>query len=364
MKQTGNDILFNGLLIGYTDTQRGVDRFGKLLRDHDLVAIFRIHSMPQGLTLLCYPSGSKSFSFLDQYPILSQDGALHIAAEGHVLPLEIPRALQTRPGASTQASAADHSVWRTAGLERNKKSERPDWQDRYAFPLQAKPSEIGGIVGGQKDVSKSAVSIPRHERHVLPPRPSKTTVSSIAKPSASRQNPRLPTSTRVVETNIPKPAETASSRKAPIIQPSPASSESPLININREHVTKHPEASVTTQDVEMVDAPADDSVRAPANVSTETEPNKIDLDFFFKDKWNITFNELAALSGQARSKLAGLFYLWFPDEADHQYQLLKYFLDQHRVIVLSNRLSVDDWEKFCKASDGVVLVGFISKALA
>jgi chromo domain-containing protein 1 len=113
----------------------------------------------------------------------------------------------------------------------------------------------------------------------------------------------------------------------------------------------------------MVDAPVDNMVQPPAGDSDSTNPGHIDVDVLFKDKWNMTFDELAALPSPARPKFASLFYLWFPDEADEQYLLLKHFLDTHRVIVLSNRLSVDDWEKFSKSSGGVVLVRSISQHL-
>lgn len=52
------------------------------------------------------------------------------------------------------------------------------------------------------------------------------------------------------------------------------------------------------------------------------------------------------------------FYLWFPEYADRELEVLQRFLDNHDVIVLSNRKQ-DDWEKFIRCSSGVALVRII-----
>jgi hypothetical protein len=99
-----------------------------------------------------------------------------------------------------------------------------------------------------------------------------------------------------------------------------------------------------TQDVQMVDVG-----------NAEDIDVKEFLTNAFLTNYKITYDDLAAVTSHSSIKLANCFYLWFPEDADGDFQVLERFLDQHYAIVLSNRKQ-NDWEKFTKSSSGVALV--------
>lgn len=97
----------------------------------------------------------------------------------------------------------------------------------------------------------------------------------------------------------------------------------------------------------MTDAP-------PLNGTQVVGPH-INLDALFAQQFDMSFKKLSFISDSGRQKNANLFYLLFPPSAHEEFELLWYFLEKHKVIVLSN-IKGDDWEKFSKSSEGVVLV--------
>uniref|UniRef100_A0A093XET6 Chromo domain-containing protein 1 n=1 Tax=Talaromyces marneffei PM1 TaxID=1077442 RepID=A0A093XET6_TALMA len=98
-----------------------------------------------------------------------------------------------------------------------------------------------------------------------------------------------------------------------------------------------------TQDVQMLD------ISNAENINVKEFLTNI-----FLTNYKITYNEIAAVTSHSSIKLANCFYLWFPEDADADFQVLEQFLDTHYAIVLSNRKQ-NDWEKFTKSSSGVAL---------
>lgn len=98
------------------------------------------------------------------------------------------------------------------------------------------------------------------------------------------------------------------------------------------------------QDVEMLDASAIENVNIDAYIKDA-----------FPKLFKLNFTSIAAVTSNNRSKETNCFYLYFPEEADADFQILERYLDSHFAIVLSNR-KPNDWEKFTKSQSGVALV--------
>lgn len=99
-----------------------------------------------------------------------------------------------------------------------------------------------------------------------------------------------------------------------------------------------------TQDVQMLDVSNAEDIDLKEWLTTA-----------FLTNYKITYDDIAAVTMHSSIKLANCFYLWFPEDAEGDFQVLEKFLDQHYAIVLSNRKQ-NDWEKFTKSSSGVALV--------
>ncbi|RWQ91849.1 hypothetical protein C8Q69DRAFT_408795 [Paecilomyces variotii] len=83
--------------------------------------------------------------------------------------------------------------------------------------------------------------------------------------------------------------------------------------------------------------------------------NSIDLDAIFSSQYSISFRELASVNGSKSKTPAQVFYVWYPDSAEAEYQVLVEFLKRHKVVIYSNRLP-EDWERFARTvSHGVVM---------
>lgn len=99
-----------------------------------------------------------------------------------------------------------------------------------------------------------------------------------------------------------------------------------------------------TQDVQMLDVSNAESIDLKEYLTQA-----------FLNNYKITYDDIAAVTSHSNIKHANCFYLWFPEDADADFQVLENFLDRHYAIVLSNRKQ-NDWEKFTKSSSGVALV--------
>ncbi|KAL1848092.1 hypothetical protein Plec18170_008267 [Paecilomyces lecythidis] len=102
-------------------------------------------------------------------------------------------------------------------------------------------------------------------------------------------------------------------------------------------LTAHPQS---TEDIEMKDV--------------SMAENLIDLDAILS-QYDITFRNLATVNGSKSKTLAQVFYIWYPESAEAEYQVLVEFLKRHKVVTYSNRLP-EDWERFARTvSHGVVI---------
>lgn len=86
-----------------------------------------------------------------------------------------------------------------------------------------------------------------------------------------------------------------------------------------------------------------------------------DVITYFHKHYNITFEELTVINRHSnKTNTAHAFYLHFPEEVEHEYQLVRRFLKRYTKAIFSNR-HPDDWDRFVEmASVGTVLVGVVS----
>ncbi|WEW56368.1 hypothetical protein PRK78_001811 [Emydomyces testavorans] len=81
----------------------------------------------------------------------------------------------------------------------------------------------------------------------------------------------------------------------------------------------------------------------------------LDIVTVFRERWNITFEELSRVNSSKKNTMARVFYLFFPTEAEDEFQLLVMFLKNYTHAIFSNRLE-GDWERFIDtATTGTVI---------
>lgn len=106
----------------------------------------------------------------------------------------------------------------------------------------------------------------------------------------------------------------------------------------------------------------------PVAASPPPPPPPLDLDATFKERFGITFRDLATVQGPEGPRLVHIFYLMFPlDDGiiQQECEVIMAFLKSggRDPVIYSNRQQ-DDWKKFIRSSsDGVVLVCFLSTQL-
>ncbi|KAH8698343.1 hypothetical protein BGW36DRAFT_426055 [Talaromyces proteolyticus] len=417
----GSDIHFNGCITAFADTQAKLTVLSKLLLDKDLVGISRI---PNGahpvysVTLFCYPTGSKSFQFLNRYSYTAPDGSLGIAGMAGLL----PRPSRTRPA----QDIPDEGVGRLA---------RPERQGRFHESMEPR---LEGFLSRRLS-SQTIPSPPRLDMKSLStqPTPSPLKVRKITKtPGPSRSTNTI---SGIAVKSTPKPSKDSglsapsdrgsdSSKGPPIIirektptdhsnikentatthsvsdknaisssvrlvvrdavsdiGPLERSATEPNRSPNDKQATEHT-SSLTT--FSLQEKPSNASFTDPAamEITDDTPPNpdpskatseKKDLENrqdvemldadnkenidsteyikkVFPRVFKLDFHNLAAVNTSWRANFTNCFYLYFPEEADGDYQVLEHFLESHFAIVLSNR-KPNDWEKFAKSQSGVAL---------
>ncbi|KAI1919923.1 hypothetical protein LOZ60_006729 [Ophidiomyces ophidiicola] len=94
-----------------------------------------------------------------------------------------------------------------------------------------------------------------------------------------------------------------------------------------------------------------------STTTTSLLKNSLDLDIVtvFRDRWNITFQELSRVNSPMKDNYARAFYLFFPPEVEEEFQLMLMFLKRHTQAIFSSRLE-GDWERFTDSvTTGTVL---------
>lgn len=123
-------------------------------------------------------------------------------------------------------------------------------------------------------------------------------------------------------------------------------------NIVEKMSTKDTQSTSIQQDTEMEDIAMTD---CGPNYKQTLANDEIDLDAVL-NQCDISFHKLAAVNGSKSKIPAQVFYIWYPESAEEEYQVLLEFLKRHKVVTYSNRLP-EDWERFARTvSHGVVLV--------
>ncbi|TPX23689.1 hypothetical protein DIZ76_013025 [Coccidioides immitis] len=80
-----------------------------------------------------------------------------------------------------------------------------------------------------------------------------------------------------------------------------------------------------------------------------------DIVSIFRERWSITFEELSLVNAPKKDGSARAFYLYFPPEAEEEFQLVLKFLRKYTNAIFSNRLK-GDWERFAETvTSGTVL---------
>lgn len=341
--QTRNDVSFNGFILPYSDTQSKLFSLEDLLLENDLVAIARVCPNPvepdKGVTLVCYPthSESQSFQLLNRKGYVSAKGSLRFAGIYGIL----PRQLQDI------APPKDESMGRRL-------SERPERQGRYEEP--GKTMNEGLVLW--RPPSQSIPSTPRPDNSILGAKGRDLHARDPRLEASVSRKDQVPVVSQSAESNVVSNSGAAGANA--ISTSSPSSEKIKIITETRTPVSndndvpspapatsdeQHSERVIPeTQDVQMLD------VGNAGNIDLK----KL-LTHAFLNSYQITYQDIAAVTTHSGIKLTNCFYLWFPESADGDFRVLEEFLDQHYAIVLSNRKQ-NDWEKFTKSSSGVALV--------
>ncbi|OJD11626.1 hypothetical protein AJ78_07639 [Emergomyces pasteurianus Ep9510] len=99
--------------------------------------------------------------------------------------------------------------------------------------------------------------------------------------------------------------------------------------------------------------PAESIMRRNENeIALSSEPlvgnnGPIDIASVFRTQFDITYDELSIVNTVKRERTARAFYLYFPHEVEHEFQLVLLFLKHYDMVAFSNRVE-GDWEKFVK----------------
>lgn len=325
-----------------------------MLLEKDLVAIARIcpypHDPARGLTLVCYPTHpeSKSFQLLNRQGYVSPRGSVRFAGINEVLPRH-PREIAPRKDESTTKRLLERPE-RQGRYEESGKT-REEGLTPWRLPSQAITSTTG------------ANNTPLGVRERLEARDPRLEVSSVRKdqaPAASRIAPSnvLPESAAIVQdesaaahsdamdtsSDSSEDIEIITGTEAPVSNDMDIPSPPPATSTGQYTDQVIPE----TQDVQMIDVGNAENIDLKELLTTA-----------FLTNYKITYDDIAAVTIHSSIRLANCFYLWFPEDAEGDFQVLEKFLDQHYAIVLSNRKQ-NDWEKFTKSASGVALVSIIT----
>ncbi|KAE8152421.1 hypothetical protein BDV25DRAFT_67492 [Aspergillus avenaceus] len=300
-KNTRNQFYWNGWVEGYNDTEPDVYEFARELRQRKLVAISYLNTREQDV-LLGYPPDSEDFRFLDGDFQGPPHVFLHTALRNILGPIE--------------------RIWfnKSKGYGENPQKE-------IAAPVD--PSQNKAACDTEK-VSELA-----GEPALTPAR---TSASRHAfKPSISTPFTPLSGANTITIQTAKRPTTQPSSRRLSM------SSNGDAMDIDQPSKVFTP-------------ANGSDKVQLPSAVEFP-----FDFDGFFKEKFGITFENLAKVTGDSR--IAGSFCVLFPRDSEgkeEECQLLLEYLKshntgKHKVIIYSNRIP-DDWEKFKQAKNGVALI--------
>ncbi|KAF3391800.1 hypothetical protein DPV78_010324 [Talaromyces pinophilus] len=337
---------FNGFIYAYPDTQPDLSDLHRLLLDKDLVAIARItrpSDPDRGLTLVCYPTLSKSFQFLNRDNYISPEDTLRFSGFFDVLPRQ-PRSVP---------SARDESL-------RRKSLQRPELQGRNEDSGRAKKKALAPWRFPSQAIASTtgANNTPLGVRERLEARDPRLEVSTVRKDQAPTVS-QIAQPSAVSNTAVTDRDESAAALSDAMGTSSDSSEDIGIITGTEAPVSYDmdipPPAPVTltgqyndqvipeTQDVQMLDVSNAENIDLKELLTTA-----------FLTNYKITYDDIAAVTSHSSIKLANCFYLWFPEDAEGDFQVLEQFLDQHYAIVLSNRKQ-NDWEKFTKSSSGVAL---------
>lgn len=319
--------------------------------DKDLVAIARICPRPaesdRGLTLVCYPTLSKSFQFLNKNNYESPEDSLRFAGFNEVFPRH-PRNVAP---ARDELSSSLHRPEREGRYEDSGKS-KEEGLTALRFPSKTttfarQPDDSSLGVKERLEIRDPRLEVSAIRKDQAPTASQFAHSNVVPKTAITGQEESTTAFPDAMDTSSdssPEPAEDAmvvSTSQAHVSNEIGVPSPDPLTPSEQYSNQVIPE----TQDVQMLD------ISNPENV-------KQFLENIFLNTYKITYDDIAAITSHSTVKLANCFYLWFPEDADADFQVLERFLDQHFAIVLSNRKQ-NDWEKFTKSSSGVALVSIL-----
>ncbi|OKL63753.1 hypothetical protein UA08_00737 [Talaromyces atroroseus] len=340
-----DEILFNGCITAYSDTQEGLSNLEKVLLDKDLVGIARVCPRPSqpdyGLTLLCYPTKSKNFQFLNKHAYDVPEGSLCVAGRSGILPRRsLNVTYPSRPAQNTQ------------------RYERPEREGRFGEPGK---SENDGLIPWRHP-STNSISAPQPDDPPLeaPERP----VEALTCHSDTSDQGTVAPQTAQLDVSKTTAADNQTEVSADLCDAMDISDSS-----SQSAQDKLDHSVIETPDLEEPNlslpiGEASNEISHPQTAEDKQDISMIDVDAgqniegFIKDAFprafNIDFKDIAAITSRSSMKLTNCFYLWFPESADGDFQILEQFLESHCAIILSNRKK-NDWGKFTKSSTGVAL---------
>ena len=195
--------------------------------------------------------------------------------------------------------------------------------------------------------------LPRMENPSLMSRVSQPSIPALVVP-VRKESPRRD---HLASEELPTPIEQKMDQRqlgTAAIHPTHPSDEDTPIDMGDDQV--HPDALHETENQE----PAPTAQPLVPHEPQELSVANFDMDAFFKNVFNMTFDVLAANNGPERG-CAQVFYLMCPpeDAVQKECEVLIQFLKKHRAVIFSNRLE-EDWERFARTINrGVVVVCYI-----
>ena len=382
-----------------------MNRLAAYLRKKDLIAICYLPDDPQSTVFLLYPSRSATFGFLDNNFAVNDDVVLRIAVRARFLPFD-----QLPSPSPTDASRPSQPQLPGTREEFEHFSDSMDLFNDPTDASRPSRSQLSGSrqkfehasdsKGLSKDPTNASRSHPQFSgarekiEHVSdsmdlskdptdPSRPSHPQLSGtreklehisdsmdLSKHPTDTSRPSHPqlSGTREKLEHVSDSMDLSKDPTDPSRPPHPQLSGTPE---KPEHVSDSMDLSKDLSTLNCFDTPekpklieAHKPSSSPPNAMMVAPPDggqsnaKIDLDSFFRDRFRITFDDLATVHLSKGTGVAGMAFLMFSAEHDEELTLVSEYLRRHEVVIFSSRLS-EDWERFAKVvKEGIVLVSY------
>lgn len=314
--------MHHGFILGFDDTNPSIDKVAEDLKSHNEMALF---NLGEKSAMICYQRDLPDIQIFRRKQ-LSLKGSRSLEKDAQLLVTVVSETYNLQ--SLTRRDTALSSPTKRHSLPIHQGKQEKDNQDPKAINSDRPVLKIDPKVV-KESLSPNKKGPPTPSTRITSP-PSGNALSAIATASAFNPTGNI--------TNLNNSDQ--SDPVAPIPQGNPPLAlshlSSPPILIDRNIPANNSPLPLDAQtkgaaeDVQMTDA---------------GDSNEMNLDKFFLENYNITFNRLCTVRERTEVAHARTFYLWFPPEAEPHRQLLTELLWKHRSSVFSNSTATD-WKNF------------------